>query len=152
MPKPTNGNIDILARRGTGKGTKISIWELKRPQTTAHAISQAYIYSVTLLKMLRTPQSGDIWYQDIIGFGRKVPVCMLSFRPGSDCSYDSFLTINYQRFPRTGRGAPKLSQNLVKYSATPRDCHWGNAYSLVPVGRQCSPPSVLLKIPWPVAT
>ena len=73
VPKPTNGNIDILARRGTGKGTKISIWELKRPQTTAHAISQAYIYSVTLLKMLRTPQSGDIWYQDIIGFGRKVP-------------------------------------------------------------------------------
>ena len=23
--------------------------------------------------MLRTPQSGDIWYQDIIGFGCKVP-------------------------------------------------------------------------------
>lgn len=72
-PKLTNGNIDILARRGTGKGTKISIWELKRPKTTAHAISQAYIYSVTLLKMLRTPISGDIWYQDIIGFGNKVP-------------------------------------------------------------------------------
>jgi len=72
-PKLTNGNIDILARRGTGKGTKISIWELKRPKTTAHAISQAYIYSVTLLKMLRTPVSGDIWYQDIIGFGSKVP-------------------------------------------------------------------------------
>jgi hypothetical protein len=73
VPKLTNGNIDILARRGTGKGTKISVWELKRPKTTAHAISQAYIYSVTLLKMLRATESGDIWYRDIIGFGCRVP-------------------------------------------------------------------------------
>ncbi|MGA2219004.1 MAG: hypothetical protein ABSG51_13000 [Terracidiphilus sp.] len=73
VPAPTKGNIDILARRGTGKGTKISVWELKRPTITAHAIEQAYIYSVTLLKMLRTPQSGDFWYRDIIGFGCKVP-------------------------------------------------------------------------------
>jgi hypothetical protein len=73
VPKLTNGNIDILARRGAGKGTKISVWELKRPNTTADAISQAYIYSVTLLKMLRTHQSGDIWYRDVIGFGCKVP-------------------------------------------------------------------------------
>jgi len=73
VPKVTNGHIDILARRGTGKGTKISVWELKRPTITAHAIEQAYIYSVALLKMLRTPQSGDFWYRDIIGFGCKVP-------------------------------------------------------------------------------
>lgn len=59
VPKLTNGNIDILARRGSGKGTKISVWELKRPNTTAHAISQAYIYSVTLLEMLRTHQTGE---------------------------------------------------------------------------------------------
>lgn len=72
-PRPTKGNIDILARRGTGKGTKISVWELKRPTTTAHAIEQAYIYSVTLLKMLRTPQSGNFWYRDVIGFGCDVP-------------------------------------------------------------------------------
>jgi len=73
VPKLTKGNIDILARRGTGNGTKISVWELKRPGVTAHAISQAYIYSVNLLKMLRTSQSGDIWYRDIIGFGCNVP-------------------------------------------------------------------------------
>lgn len=73
IPEYTNGNIDILARRGTGKGTKISIWELKKPKVTAHAIDQAYIYAVTLLKMLRTPVTGDIWYQDIIGFGGPVP-------------------------------------------------------------------------------
>src|SRR5664280_2806958 len=51
-PKLKRGNIDILARRGTGKGTKISVWELKRPwelkkkDTTAHAIPQAYILSL----------------------------------------------------------------------------------------------------------
>jgi len=72
-PKPGNGNIDILSRRGLGKGTKISIWELKRPKTTGHAIEQAYIYAVTLLKMLRTPKTGHIWYRDIIGFGTDVP-------------------------------------------------------------------------------
>jgi hypothetical protein len=33
----------------------------------------AIIYSVTLIKMLRSPHSGDIWYRDIIGFGCKVP-------------------------------------------------------------------------------
>jgi hypothetical protein len=73
VPKVTNGHIDILARRGTGKGTKISVWELKRPTITAHAIEQAYIYSVSLLKMLRTAQTGDFWYRDIIGFGCGVP-------------------------------------------------------------------------------
>ncbi|QXE92781.1 hypothetical protein KP001_09790 [Geomonas subterranea] len=73
LPKLSNGNIDILARRGTGGGTKISVWELKRPKTTAHAIDQAYIYAVTLLKMLRTPAAGDFWYKNVIGFGCSVP-------------------------------------------------------------------------------
>jgi hypothetical protein len=72
VPKPTEGNIDILARCGTGKGTRISIWELKKPGTTAKAIEQVYIYSVTLIKMLRSA-SGAEWYQDIIGFKGKVP-------------------------------------------------------------------------------
>lgn len=72
MPKPTPGNIDILARRGIGKETKISIWELKKPGVTAHAIEQAYIYAVTLIKMLRS-SSGAFWYRNIIGFKGKVP-------------------------------------------------------------------------------
>jgi hypothetical protein len=73
VPKPGKGNIDILARRRTGKGTRISIWELKKPGTTAHAIEQAYIYSVTLIKMLRSKPWGDFWYNNIIGFKGKVP-------------------------------------------------------------------------------
>lgn len=71
-PKSTRGNIDILARRGTGKGTKISIWELKKPNATAHAIEQAYIYAATLIKMLRS-KSGETWYKKIIGFNGKLP-------------------------------------------------------------------------------
>jgi len=73
VPKPGKGNIDILARRGTGKGTRISIWELKKPGTSAHAIEQAYIYSVTLIKMLRSKTWGDFWYNNVIGFKGKVP-------------------------------------------------------------------------------
>ena len=71
--KPGKGNIDILARRGTGKGTRISIWELKKPNSRDHAIEQAYIYAVTLIKMLRSPQSGAIWYNNIIGFKGNIP-------------------------------------------------------------------------------
>ena len=77
LRKNSHGNIDILARRGTGRGTRISVWELKRPDEEAQAIKQAYIYSVTLLKMLRMPQSGEIWYNDIIGFRGKIP-CKLA--------------------------------------------------------------------------
>ncbi|MBW6485536.1 MAG: hypothetical protein K0B01_05215 [Syntrophobacterales bacterium] len=73
VPKPGKGNIDILARRRSGKETRISIWELKKPGTTAHAIEQAYIYSVTLIKMLRSKPWGDFWYKNIIGFKGKVP-------------------------------------------------------------------------------
>ena len=72
-PEAKKGNIDIVARRGTGSGTKISIWELKRPGVKAHAIEQAYIYGITLLKMLRSEESGHIWYNHIFGFNGRMP-------------------------------------------------------------------------------
>jgi len=72
-PEAKRGNIDIVARRGTGKGTKISIWELKRPGVTAQAIEQAYIYGVTVLKMLRSKESGHVWYNDVFGFNGRMP-------------------------------------------------------------------------------
>lgn len=71
-PEAGGGHIDILARRGTGKGTRISIWELKKPNATAHAIEQAYIYAVTMIKMLRS-ESEETWYKKIIGFNGKLP-------------------------------------------------------------------------------
>jgi hypothetical protein len=71
-PKSSRGNIDILARRGNGRGTRLSVWELKAPDTMASSIEQAYIYAVTLLKMLRSP-SGGFWYQQVFGFKGDVP-------------------------------------------------------------------------------
>jgi hypothetical protein len=73
IPKIGKGNIDIVARRGVGKGTRISIWELKSPRVTAHAIEQAYIYGVTLIKMLRSNESGTLWYRNVFGFTGKMP-------------------------------------------------------------------------------
>lgn len=71
-PKSSRGNIDILARRGSGRGTRLSVWELKAPDTIASSIEQAYIYTVTLLKILRSP-SGRFWYQHVFGFKGDVP-------------------------------------------------------------------------------
>ena len=71
-PKSSRGNIDILARRGSGRGTRLSVWELKAPDAMASSIEQAYIYAVTLLKMLRLP-SGPFWYQHVFGFKGDIP-------------------------------------------------------------------------------
>lgn len=71
-PKDSRGNIDILARRGSGRGTKLSVWELKKPEVADRAIEQAYIYAVTLQKLLRSP-SGNFWYQKVFGFKGAVP-------------------------------------------------------------------------------
>ena len=72
-PVEKRGNIDIVARRRVGNRTRLSIWELKRPGVTAHAIEQAYIYGVTVLKMLRAKESGHIWYKEVLGFNGKMP-------------------------------------------------------------------------------
>ncbi len=73
VPKAIKGNIDIVARRRVGTRTRLSIWELKRPGVTAHAIEQAYIYGVTVLKMLRAKESGHIWYKEVFGFNGRMP-------------------------------------------------------------------------------
>ncbi|MEY4591133.1 MAG: hypothetical protein RIR18_28 [Pseudomonadota bacterium] len=69
-----NGNIDILTKRGVGGASKLSVWELKAPgaEKTHFPIEQAYIYTVTLLKMLRSP-CGDIWHKDVLGYERALP-------------------------------------------------------------------------------
>jgi len=62
-PKATRGNIDILARRGVGRGTFLSVWELKRPGEIQAALAQAYIYAVSVILMLRGKQ-GAAWYRN----------------------------------------------------------------------------------------
>lgn len=71
-PEQTKGNVDILARRS---GKRLSIWELKKVnESNHHAIEQAYIYAVQILKMLRAnDESASIWYRDIFGYNTDVP-------------------------------------------------------------------------------
>ncbi|MEW6078312.1 MAG: hypothetical protein AB1724_10900 [Thermodesulfobacteriota bacterium] len=76
-PEPSNrgGNIDILARRGRGRGTRLSVWELKKPglstQALIKAIKQNLIYASSLVMMLRS-SSGNAWY-NLFEFGGSVP-------------------------------------------------------------------------------
>lgn len=68
------GSIDILARRGTGAASRLSVWELKAPgaEKASRPIEQAYIYAVQLVKMLRSP-SGRLWFKEVSGYGRELP-------------------------------------------------------------------------------
>jgi len=67
-PKKGYGNIDILARH-LGR---LSVWELKKPNTYNHAASQAYIYALTLLYILRHTKNGARWYR-LFGYERQLP-------------------------------------------------------------------------------
>lgn len=67
------GNIDILARhRGNDNRTRLSVWELKKPNTYNHPASQAYIYAITLLHILRHTKNGSRWYA-LFGCKRPIP-------------------------------------------------------------------------------
>jgi len=71
-PKKGKGNIDILARhQGQNNKTRLSVWELKKPNTYNHPASQAYIYALTLLYILRHTKNGPKWYKL---FGYKSPI------------------------------------------------------------------------------
>ncbi len=71
-PVGTRGNIDILVRHQRGGRTRLSVWELKKPGTFQHALSQAYIYAVTLVLMARGRTRDKDWYQ-LLKFSRGVP-------------------------------------------------------------------------------
>jgi hypothetical protein len=73
-PEGKKGNMDILARRGRGAANRLSVWELKAPgkERSQSPLEQAYIYSVTLLKMLRS-SCGATWYRDVLGYERSLP-------------------------------------------------------------------------------
>lgn len=72
VPVATDGHIDILTRRrGSDGRVRVGVWELKRPGELAHAIEQAYVYTVTLAFILRGDSARD-WYR-ILGFSRPLP-------------------------------------------------------------------------------
>jgi hypothetical protein len=70
-PTDSRGNVDVLVRRGSGRGTHLGVWELKAPGEFQHALAQAYVYAVTLALVLRS-RSGPAWYR-LFGFGGGVP-------------------------------------------------------------------------------
>jgi hypothetical protein len=75
-PVPRRGNIDILSRRkGKDNKTRLCVWELKRPGAYGHAASQATIYALTFICILRHTTKKEIsndWYK-ILGFKGKIP-------------------------------------------------------------------------------
>jgi hypothetical protein len=72
-PEKSKGNIDILARhQDKDNKTRLSVWELKKPNTYNHAASQAYIYALTLLQVLRHTKNASKWYK-IFGYKSLIP-------------------------------------------------------------------------------
>ncbi|MFC1634619.1 hypothetical protein ACFL5Z_07225 [Planctomycetota bacterium] len=72
-PEKGYGNIDILARhRGRDKKTRLSVWELKKPSVYGCPVSQAYIYALTLLYILRRTSKGSRWYK-LFGYRSPIP-------------------------------------------------------------------------------
>ncbi len=73
-PVQTKGNTDIIARRGVGGASHPAVWEVKkrRSGSIGVALRQAYIYSVTLLKVLRNTTAGDEWWRTVLGFEREL--------------------------------------------------------------------------------
>ena len=70
------GGIDILARTGRGRGTKLAILELKdefaESEAPEKAICQAVAYAAFIRELVRDPECGEDWWK-IFGFGGKVP-------------------------------------------------------------------------------
>lgn len=69
------GGIDIIARIGKGKATKLCIMELKDKNNSkeppAKVIQQGIAYATFIRELLRS-ESGPLWWE-IFGFGGKLP-------------------------------------------------------------------------------
>ena len=73
--KSYGGGIDILARVGSGKGTKLAILELKdennKHEPPEKAINQAIAYATFIRELLRSDCGKDWW--EFFGFGGEIP-------------------------------------------------------------------------------
>ncbi|MGN0039198.1 MAG: hypothetical protein ACI36Y_08740 [Coriobacteriales bacterium] len=69
--KQYGGGIDILARMGTGRGTKLAVMELKDAfepsEPPAKALKQAIAYATFIRELLRSDSGAEWW--GIFGFG-----------------------------------------------------------------------------------
>lgn len=73
--KQSGGSIDILARSGQGKGTYLTVIEVKdennKKEPPLTALKQAIRYAVFIRELLRS-EIGNDWYK-LFGFNENVP-------------------------------------------------------------------------------
>ena len=73
--KHSGGGIDILARMGSGKGTKLAVLELKdsysKSEPPEKVMHQAVAYATFIRELLRS-DCGDKWWK-FFGFGGDIP-------------------------------------------------------------------------------
>lgn len=71
------GGVDILARYGHGRGTYLTVIELKdkceKKEPPEKAIAQAIAYATFLWRLLRTPQADSNGWWELFGFRGIVP-------------------------------------------------------------------------------
>lgn len=103
--RKSRGGIDILARIGTGKSTKLCIMELKdenvKQEPPAKAIQQGLAYATFIRDLLRS-NSGEEWWK-IFGFNGKLSprlelyiVCVMPSIENDDCSFAGKIIKNNQ--------------------------------------------------------
>lgn len=90
------GGIDILARVGSGKGTKLAVLELKDSYTknepAEKVMHQAITYAVFIRELLRS-ECGENWWK-FFGFGGNIPkkleikaIVVMPDHPNADTSF-----------------------------------------------------------------
>ena len=76
-PRPGRGGIDILTRTGKGRGTYLTVIEVKDQNTSREepeaALRQAAAYAVFLRRLLRSGKDGSACWWRLFGFGRPIP-------------------------------------------------------------------------------
>lgn len=93
----SGGGIDIFTRTGRGKATYLNIMELKdenKPgEEPSVVIKQAVAYATFILKLLRSEESGQAWYE-LFGFNSTLPdsikVYATCVMPKGNCNDKSF--------------------------------------------------------------
>lgn len=96
--KGKGGGIDILARQGTGKGTHLTVIEVKdenkKNEPPEKAIAQAIAYAIFLRTLLRTKDAAPASWWKLFGFNGKIPqklkikvVVAMPYKKDSDTSF-----------------------------------------------------------------
>ena len=96
--KQYGGGIDILARTGRGRATKLAVLELKDEfsdyELPQDAICQAIAYATFIRELIRDSECGEDWWK-IFGFGGKAPAKLQLFAaivmPYDDRADESFV-------------------------------------------------------------